>query len=122
MAEHKPQPTDHYKLETMMTLAEKWETDHLDKIPILEANHEIGQFQEAVRAIATRVGKKMQAERRNKCAACMKPLNELRGPFNTIPIYDINTSNYVNQYACSAKCSEKLQEKARDAQTYLATH
>ena len=116
--DHKREP---YHLDTMKALLEKWETEHLNNIKTQTANHELGQLAEAIRQIGTRISRKMQGEMRNKCAACTKPLSDLRGPYQTIPVYDVNTSNYVNQYACSQKCTEVLQERARKAQDVLLT-
>lgn len=123
MVEHetKEQKREPYHLDTMKALLEKWETEHLNKILPKLANSEVGQLQAEMQQIAVRVSRKIQAALRNKCAACEKPLSELRGPYNTIPMYNINTSNWVNQYACSEKCSGVLQERARKAQEVLAT-
>lgn len=105
--------------EGMLAHIERWESDYLLKVPMHQANNELARLQETLRKIGERLSRKQQAESRNRCSECHKPL-DARGPYMTVPIYDFNRQNWVNQNACSSPCSEKLQQKARAVQNKIA--
>jgi len=120
MSEQEKAPKVHpHSPEGMLAYVERWEAEYLLKLPIHQANNELARLQEALRKAGERLSRKQQAESRNRCSQCNKPL-DARGPYMTVPIYDLNRQNWINQNACSAPCSEKLGQKAREVQNRIA--
>jgi hypothetical protein len=106
---HKEQPDE----VAMIAALGEWEQRLMGLVP-QKADQEYGRVQEALRQIGTRLAHRVVAANQNRCSSCKKPLPG-RGPVDTIPRPAPELpQGWVNQYACSTQCADKLKAEMHD--------
>jgi len=102
---------DPHSAEGMTLMLHEWENEHLAKGDAKTMNVEFGMVSGLIQQIGERCNRRLVAATQGKCGSCGKPIQNSR-VYNQVSVFNFQTGKHEEKFACSSKCSEKLQDLA----------